>query len=297
MQINKDSKSDLKTIKANLNKEFTSSDIPDNLVNKEIFKKQMEDLHNSFSAKIKDTSAIDKTSSTNQENDSIGNIKEFDIKTPSYLQEVYTWAYLNPKNVKLLDRNLVVHILLFFNANRLIRSYLQEVKAGNSMLQIAHVYGDMTPRLAKKIGPNGRLDLIDVAKVQLAHAYKKLKDFNYVDMWQQDATVGYHRDYDIVGSFFLIHEVPMKAKVAIIDNMLQQVEHNNAKAVFIDYHRPSTFHPLRPIMKLVNTFLEPFANELWEYNIQDLAKEPSKFNWTKTTFFGGMYQKVVVTKK
>lgn len=219
------------------------------------------------------------------------------VDTPVYLKDVYTWSYLNPKNVARLDRNLVVNTLLFGNAHRLIKSYLAEVPAGSNMLQIAHVYGDMIIKLAQKISPKGHLDLIDVAPVQLAQAYKKLKHLDYVDMWQQDAKIPYHRDYDVVGSFFLLHEVPSDIKSKIVANMLDQVKRNNAKAVFVDYHNPSIFNPIRQILRLVNTFLEPFAFEMWEKDIKDFAAEPELYNWHKTTYFGGVYQKVVVTKK
>lgn len=68
---------------------------------------------------------------------------------PDYLKDVYTWAYLNPKNIKLLDRPLVVSTLLFGNANRLIKSYLNEVPKGAKMLHLAHVY----ERYSAKISP------------------------------------------------------------------------------------------------------------------------------------------------
>ena len=30
------------------------------------------------------------------------------VAVPDYLRDVYTWAYLNPRNVRLLDRNIVI---------------------------------------------------------------------------------------------------------------------------------------------------------------------------------------------
>ena len=45
---------------------------------------------------------------------------------PSYLRDVYYWAYLNPRNVKLLDREIVVSVILRgqppFAARRLRRN-------------------------------------------------------------------------------------------------------------------------------------------------------------------------------
>ena len=34
-------------------------------------------------------------------------------KIPAYLQDIYYWAYLNPRNVRLLDRELVVSVILW----------------------------------------------------------------------------------------------------------------------------------------------------------------------------------------
>ncbi len=39
--------------------------------------------------------------------------------------------------------------------------------------------------------------------------------------------------------------------------------------------------------------LEPFAIGLIEREIADFASERDDFHWRKTTFFGGLYQKVV----
>ena len=49
---------------------------------------------------------------------------------PEYMTEVYDWAYVDPKWVRMLDRNIVVRILLFLNDQRLMRAYLNEIKEG-----------------------------------------------------------------------------------------------------------------------------------------------------------------------
>jgi hypothetical protein len=38
---------------------------------------------------------------------------------PSYLQDTYYWAYINPRNVRLLDREIVVRTILWQQHNRL----------------------------------------------------------------------------------------------------------------------------------------------------------------------------------
>lgn len=222
---------------------------------------------------------------------------KFEIPVPDYLKNFYSWAYLNPKSIKLLDNQLVQQFFSFFYANKLTGIYLDEVNTGDSMLQLGNIYGNTLLKIAKKIGTTGQIDLIDVVNMQLAYAYKKLNGLTNIDMWQQDATTFYHREYNIVGSFFLLHELPLKQKVIVINNMLKQVKEHNAKAVFIDYNQPSIFNPLRPFVRLANSFVEPFINDLWEYQIEFLAQDSNNFIWEKTTYLGKMYQKVVVKNK
>ena len=69
------------------------------------------------------------------------------------------------------------------------------------------------------------------------------------------------------------------------------------KAVFVDYHQPLWFHPLKPIMSLVFDTLEPYAKELWRHEIEELAEHDQRFTWRKETCFGGLYQKVVATRR
>ena len=36
-----------------------------------------------------------------------------DYRVPDYMEKIYTWCYVKPKNVKMLDRQLVVQAILF----------------------------------------------------------------------------------------------------------------------------------------------------------------------------------------
>ena len=245
---------------------------------------------------IKNQNIIKKSSYIEVLEDSI--LEKINItKIPAYLQDVYNWAYINPKNIKKLDNSFIYHLILFGQGSRLMKMYLEEINEGSNVLQVANVYGNLIKHLANKIGNNGSLDIIDVVPYQLERAKEKLKEYNNVDMWVQDASTPYHRLYDVVGIYFLLHEVPDSIKKKIIENALKQIDENNAKVVFIDYHHPHYFHPVRPILLLVNTFLEPFANALWNREIKDFTNKSHLYNWNKSTIFGGVYQKVVVTKK
>ena len=214
---------------------------------------------------------------------------------PIYLSEVYYWAYLNPFNVRLLDRNIVVSAILWGNRLRLQRVAFAEFRPGQHVLQACHVYGTMIPNLARLVGPRGRLEVIDVAPVQVANCRKKLLPFPWARVCHADARNPGGGPYDAVSSYFLLHELPDGCKRAVVDALLAKVK-PGGKVVFIDYHEPRWWHPLKWLMSLVFDLLEPFAEGLWSHEISEFASNPEGFAWTKETYFGGLYQKVVAKR-
>ncbi|MBE9609468.1 rhodoquinone biosynthesis methyltransferase RquA [Chitinilyticum piscinae] len=216
---------------------------------------------------------------------------------PEYMTEVYDWAYVDPNWVKFLDRNLVVTTLLFGNDQRLMRSYLAEIEPGMRVWQVAHVYGDLVARAADKVGPGGSFHLTDITPIQIEHGSAKLRSKYWARVMRADAAVWRAPEeapYDLICSFFLLHEVPEDKKAAIVNNILDQLP-VHGKAVFVDYSRPHALHPVGWILRVVNALLEPFAKTLWQREISSYARDAGRFSWEKQTFFGGVYQRVVVT--
>lgn len=215
---------------------------------------------------------------------------------PPYMHEVYEWAYVNPFNVSLLDRDWVVGSILLGNSGRLERAFLEEISSGKRVLQAAHVYGSVIPDLARKIGPEGFLDVIDVVPVQAGHAREKLKGMDHVRVRIADAANPGEDFYGVVSCFFLLHELPSEKKRAVTDALLDRVG-SGGKAVFVDYHNPHRIHPLRWLLAGIFAWLEPFAAEMWRHPITDFAKRADDFHWRTQTFFGGLYQITVATRK
>ena len=218
---------------------------------------------------------------------------------PAYMTEVYDWAYVDPKWVRALDHNWVVRVLLFLNDQRLMRAYLNEIKEGTRVWQLAHVYGDLVTRAAKKVGPKGAFHLTDVTPVQIEHGSRKWAGMEWTKVIRADAAsfaVGEKDHYDLICSFFLLHEVPEEKKFEIVNHMLAKLP-KGSKAVFVDYHNPAKWQPIRYILKIVNHYLEPFAETMWKNEIQHYASNANQFSWRKKTFFGGVYQCVVVEHK
>eukprot|EP01126_Amoeba_proteus_P053607 TRINITY_DN6540_c0_g2_i1.p1 TRINITY_DN6540_c0_g2~~TRINITY_DN6540_c0_g2_i1.p1 ORF type:complete len:185 (+),score=40.38 TRINITY_DN6540_c0_g2_i1:298-852(+) len=182
--------------------------------------------------------------------------------------------------------------------SRLVNSSCSEFHVGDRVLQAANVYGHLSSALAETLGKDGFLDLIDIAPIQVAHAKRKLANLPQVQVRQADARNPGSKQYTGVLSFFLLHEVPDDYKAEIVNALLSRVE-KGGKVVFVDYHMPSLFHPLRLLMLLVFKFLEPFAIGLIKKEIKEFSSEKiaSSFSWQKETYFLGLYQKVVATRK
>ena len=215
---------------------------------------------------------------------------------PDYLQEVYYWAYLHPRNVRLLDREWVVKSILWFQHKRLREAAFAELEPGSDVLQPACVYGDFSVELAKHIGPDGKLEVVDVAPIQLEGCSRKLAPYPQASVRLANSKQLGDRKYDAICCYFLLHELPEKYKHLIVDSLLQHVK-PGGKVVFVDYHKPHWAHPLKLITSIVFDTLEPFAKGLWKKEISEFASKAEDFEWSKHRIFGGLYQRVVAVKK
>ncbi|GAB3115982.1 rhodoquinone biosynthesis methyltransferase RquA [Novispirillum itersonii] len=225
---------------------------------------------------------------------------------PAYLAETYTWAYLSGFGTRFFDYQAVVNTILWGNADRLMDWVARDITPGSTVWQPAAVYGGFSRRLADRTGPLGRLIVSDVAPVQVDLTTRKLTGIPQARVIRHDAResllspdTAEPMQADTVTCFFLLHEVPAEAKRQVTAAVLRSVS-PAGKAVFVDYHAPALWHPLRPVMMLVFALLEPFARELWTTEIQQIAADSdaddSAFSWHKETLFGGMYQKVTATR-
>ena len=212
---------------------------------------------------------------------------------PDYLRNVYTWAYLTPWLTGFLDRQFVVQAILWGNAQRLIGDVLAAVKPGDRIFQPAAVYGSFSRQVAGQIGRHGRLEVRDVAPLQVALTRHKLAGLPQVNVACGNAVDPEQREFDAVACFFLLHEVPDDVKVQVVEAMLGLVR-PGGKVIFVDYHRPHRWHPLKPVMKRVFAWLEPFALAMWSREIEELAgSSAADFRWSKRTRFIGLYQTVI----
>lgn len=226
------------------------------------------------------------------------------VAIPAYLQNTYWWAYLHPRAVHIFERQWLVNLILWGNFARLRDAALQELGSTieGRVLQVACVYGDFTEHLARRLGPQGQVDVIDVAPIQIQNLHAKLKDAgcdtSRVNALLQDSSELHFADasHDAVVLFFLLHEMPAEVRRKTIAEALR-VTRPGGKLVFVDYHKPRAWSPFRYLMVPVLTTLEPFAMDLWNGQITDwLPPDAGLAQVEKQTYFGGLYQKVVMTK-
>lgn len=222
------------------------------------------------------------------------------VPLPLYLEQTYWWAYLHPRGVRIFERQWLVNLILWGNYRRLQEAALAEMSSpiGGKTLQVACVYGDFTERLARRLGSEGRLDVVDVAPIQLENLRKKFGSLPGVSLIHRDSADLRFRDasYDQVIVFFLLHEQPEPTRARTVAEALRVVR-PGGKVIFVDYHRPIRGNPFRYLMKPVLALLEPFALDLWSREIGAwLPATVQPRSIKKQTYFGDLYQKVVVVR-
>jgi ubiquinone/menaquinone biosynthesis C-methylase UbiE len=218
---------------------------------------------------------------------------------PHYLSAHYWWAYIHPGAVRLFERQWLVNLILWGNYTRLRDAALADLgDSPGRTLQVACVYGDLTGRLCHQVSAGGgTVDVVDVLPIQLSNLRAKLPGdaparllaMDSSDMSLPDAS------YDQALLFFLLHEQPRHYRERTLREVLRVVK-PGGKILIVDYAKPAWWHPLRYLWRPVLARLEPFALDLWREEIADLLpplRPGAKLH--RASFFGGLYQKLVIT--
>jgi ubiquinone/menaquinone biosynthesis C-methylase UbiE len=218
---------------------------------------------------------------------------------PDYLRRHYWWAYIHPRGVRFFDRLWIVNLILLGNYNRLRDRALAEfgkAPCGN-ILQLACVYGNLTPELEKRIeAGDGKLDVVDIVPIQLSNLKKKLPRRTRARLLRMDSADLRLPDasYDRVMLFFLLHEQPAAHRARTLREAFRVVK-PGGKILIVDFARPRWWNPLFFLWSPLLALLEPFALDLWRNDIASLLP-PSWSKLRRESFFGGFFQKVVVTR-
>lgn len=217
---------------------------------------------------------------------------------PPYLEKYYWWAYVRPNAVRFWERQWLINLVLLGNYKTLGAAALEEL--GDDLpgrtLQISCCYGNLTPKLAETVAKSGgSLDVIDVLPVQLQNLRRKLRPGAPVRTMEMDSTALEFADasYDRVVLFFLLHEMPKDVRERTVREAMRVLKPGGT-ILIVDYAQPSKWHPLRYLLLPFLAVLEPYAVDLWYKELNEvLPEEMAGRTWQKTSYFGGLYQRLV----
>ena len=250
------------------------------------------------------------------------------VELPQYLQRHYWWAYINPTMISILDRKWLVDIVLWGNFTKLRDSAINELfdttpqitenrktresstcgtKIHGKILQVSSVYADLTEKIVEKLAPDATLDVVDVVPAQLTNLQCKLQrciavsnddsknvSLSCCDASDLSAHFPNNHIFDKVLIFFLLHETPAEVRQQVLMEAFRVVK-PDGKIVIIDYHKPNTVFWYY-VMQLMYNIYEPFAMDLWKHPLTHwLPSTYDKMANRKETYFGGLYQKLVIS--
>ena len=220
-----------------------------------------------------------------------------DFSMPIYHTAIYPNLYKEERWFRFFSSNLVNNVLSLFSRGKIINSFLEEIYPASKVLQMGVSFGDEIQSVADQVGLKGRFDVIDINYSQITYAQEQLGD-NYpqVKFYHFNAEDALPEKYDIIICYMLLHELPIVSKMKVVNNALNSIN-TGGKVIFVDYARPSMLHPLAYLVRMFNRLYQPFAEKLWDREIASYAERDLDYNWQKQRFLGGLYQRVVVTRK
>jgi ubiquinone/menaquinone biosynthesis C-methylase UbiE len=222
------------------------------------------------------------------------------ITIPHYLTAHYWWAYVHPRAVWFFERQWLVNLILWGNYTQLRNAAMAEfgdVLRGTT-LQVACVYGDLTAELSRRVAAGGgRIDIVDVLPMQLENLRGKLPPGAPARLLAMDSADLHLPDasYDRALLFFLLHEQPKHHRERTLSEVFRVVR-PGGEIVIVDYALPRWWHPLRYVWRPLLAALEPFALDLWRHEIGHWLPAAARAESRKQSFFGGLYQKVVIRR-
>lgn len=222
------------------------------------------------------------------------------IKTPNYLSRHYWWAYIHPWAVKFWDHLPIVNMILLGNYNRLRDAALREFDhlRDADVLQIAAVYGNLSPQVAHSVvSQGGRFDIADVLPIQLNNARSKFSETNGVRFINCDSEhLGLpSSSYDRVMLFFLLHEQPAQARARTLSEAFRVLK-PGGEVMIVEFAKPYRWNPFRYLWRIFLAVFEPFALGMWWTDVRSMLPVYAQ-SWPirRERFFGGLFQKVVIS--
>jgi ubiquinone/menaquinone biosynthesis C-methylase UbiE len=223
---------------------------------------------------------------------------------PEYLARNYWWAYLSRPGMAFFDWQPVVNLILIGQYRRLMDMALARIDRDSARtLQVACVYGQLTPRLAQHLR-GGTLDVVDVAPAQLGLCARKLAAVgSEARLVRMDAECLALADgsYDHVLMFCLLHEVPPATRAAALGEALR-VLRRGGRMVIVDFgealrgRRSRILGVWRRLLGRLEPFLGGFVAEDLEAGLRGAAERVRRRIGTieQVGVLGGLYRVVEI---
>ncbi len=218
---------------------------------------------------------------------------------PDYLVRHYAWAYLWPVSIWFFDHQPIINAILFGNYRRIMNETLRlmDLDRAGRTLQIAGVYGELTPSLAKKIDD---LHLVDVAPGQLRAAERKLNAIGrkaHMALMNCESLTYGDASFDTVLLFLLLHELPPDVRRRTLSQAIR-VTRPGGHLVMSEYGEFGRRHVLHrfPLFRWILEFAEPFLGGFWREDLVSVMRDCGKDVGrtveldVKTDIFWGFYR-------
>lgn len=216
-------------------------------------------------------------------------------KLPLYLTEIYSWLYLKPKTYNLLDNDILLNILTLGYHHLLIEELKKEISPHANILQIGGTLGNQIEQTYNSLNMLGTYSILEISPQIIELSQEKLLE-QHITWIQGDAAKSIEGSYDTIICYLLLHELPPITRSKVLKNIINALK-PEGKAIFIDYHLPLPYNPLKYPIRAINRLYQPFAEELWKKSIKNLTPNAELCTWSQQTYFGNIYQKVVACKK
>jgi ubiquinone/menaquinone biosynthesis C-methylase UbiE len=215
-------------------------------------------------------------------------------KAPPYIRNVYSWLYLKPFIYNILDNSIIQNLFTLGYHSTLIEELKKEITPHSKILQLGVTLGAQIEKTYHAVGTFGTYSIVDILPHQLENCQEKHLE-QKINFIHADASKTIKGEYDTIICYMLLHELPPITRTKLLKKSISALK-PGGKIVFIDYHKPSSFNPLWYFIRAFNRLYQPFAEALWKNSIKGLTPNAETCKWSKQTYFGGIYQKVVATK-
>lgn len=215
-------------------------------------------------------------------------------KIPLYIKNIYSWLYQNKYIYSFFDNSIILNILTFGYHHILTEELKKELTPHSKVLQIGITFGSQIEKTYEALGTFGSYTVVDILP-QVLETCKEKHLEQHINFVLANAAKTIKGEYDTVICYMLLHELPPLTRNKILQNINKSLT-TGGKIIFIDYHLPSVFNPLKYIIRAYNRLHQPFAESLWKNAIKHIMPSGDSYQWSQQTYFGGIYQKVIATK-